>query len=47
MFVTAVCVIFLIKLRRPKNRSLYEAHARIEGGRVKPRKRNQQNFDAK
>ena len=24
MFVTAVCVIFLIKLRWPKNKSLYD-----------------------
>ena len=24
MFITADCVLFLIKLRRPKNKSLYE-----------------------
>ena len=24
MFITAVCVIFLIKLRRPKTKSLYQ-----------------------
>ena len=24
MFITAVCVIFLIKLRRPKNKSLHD-----------------------
>ena len=25
MFITAVCVLFLIKLRWPKNKSIYEA----------------------
>ena len=29
MFITAVCVLFLIKLRWPRNKSLYEIHAVI------------------
>ena len=34
MFITAVCVIFLIKLRWPKNKSLYEDYLanEIKGG---------------
>ena len=33
MFITAVCVIFLIKLRWPKNKSLYDnAYAFFLGG---------------
>ena len=27
MFITAVCVLFLIKLRWAKNKSLYETHS--------------------
>ena len=26
MFITAVCVVFLLKLRWPKNKSLYESN---------------------
>ena len=33
MFITAVCVIFLIKLRWPKNKSLYETYlVYLKGG---------------
>ena len=35
MFITAVCVIFLIKLRWPKNKSLYDT--------IKPRLHAQHN----
>ena len=31
MFVTAVCVLFLIKLRWPKKKSIYEKHIPISG----------------
>ena len=30
MFITAVCVLFLIKLRWAKNKSLYETHSLLD-----------------
>ena len=35
MFITAVCVIFLIKLRWPKNKSLYDTLTYYTGLKVK------------
>ena len=36
MFITAVCVIFLIKLRWPKNKSLYDNGVKL---RIRPQVR--------